>query len=72
MVSLQACLTGLNPFRRARRRGSHNFFPTALVQDVHVLSDVVKTLLHLIQHHCRRERVRAQRTPESRRLLRAD
>ena len=42
--------------------------PQPPVQDVHVLSNVVKALLHLFQHCCREVRDDRQ---ESRRLLRA-
>ena len=48
---------------RTRQGRSHNFFPTAPVSDVHVLSEVAKALLHLFQHRCRRVGVRARRTP---------
>ena len=46
---------------RPCQRGAHNFFTTAPVQDLQVLSDVVKELLHLFQHRCRW--VRARRSP---------
>ena len=51
MVSLEACLTGLlrrGP-PRTRQGGSHNFFLTAPVQDVHVLSDVASENLRNAQ-----------------------
>ena len=75
-VSLQACLTGLTQFRRRglrlflrrslprlRQGRAHNFFPTASVQDVHILSDAVQAFGHLVQHLCRRVGVGARRTP---------
>ena len=70
MVSLQACLTGLALFRRTRRlffgaafrAHANHFFPTAPVQDVHVLGDAVQALLQLFQQGCRRVRVGARRT----------
>ena len=34
---------------RTHQGRAHNFFPTASVQDVHVLGDVVRALLHLFQ-----------------------
>ena len=48
---------------RTRQGRAHSFFPTASVQDVHILGDAVQALLNLLQHFCRRVRVGARRTP---------
>ena len=48
---------------RTHQGRARKFFPTASVQDVHILSDAVQALLHLFQHSCRRVRVGVRRTP---------